>query len=119
MKSAEVLLVNRGSVESKNVGLRLKGRGAKGFPFGFFLSIRHWRFIFLLHCKVFNSCRKAAPRDQLFLPFLNVNVVFQLKFDTVDLIGILEHVFKQLQVDPSKHKVGIEVKSNVVYDGTI
>ena len=32
--------------------------------------------------------------------------LFQLKFDTLDLIGIFEHVFDNLKVDPSNHKVG-------------
>ena len=31
----------------------------------------------------------------------------QLKFDTAELIGILEFTFNQLKVDPSKHKVSI------------
>ena len=32
-------------------------------------------------------------------------VSFQLKVHTMDLIGILEHLFDKLKVDPTKHKV--------------
>ena len=32
--------------------------------------------------------------------------LLQLKFEIFDLIGIFEHVFDQLKVNPSKHKVG-------------
>ena len=34
-----------------------------------------------------------------------VYVSFQLKVHTMDLIGILEHLFDKLKVDPTKHKV--------------
>ena len=33
--------------------------------------------------------------------------LLQLKFEILDLIGIFEHVFDKLKVNPSKHKVGI------------
>ena len=41
--------------------------------------------------------------------FSNFPVIslLQLKFEIFDLIGIFEHVFDQLKVNPSKHKVGI------------
>ena len=34
-------------------------------------------------------------------------MLLQLKFEILDLIGIFEHVFDKLKVNPSKHKVGI------------
>ena len=34
-------------------------------------------------------------------------LLLQLKFEIRDLIGIFEHVFAKLKVNPSKHKVGI------------
>ena len=45
----------------------------------------------------------------LYLPALYFNIpvilLLQLKFETLDLIGIFEHVFDKLKVNPSKHKV--------------
>ena len=39
------------------------------------------------------------------------HVSFQLKVHTMDLIGILEHLFDKLKVDPAKHKVQTALES--------
>ena len=42
-------------------------------------------------------------------------VSFQLKVHTMDLIGILEHLFDKLKVDPTKHKVQTALESLCIY----
>ena len=70
-----------------------------------------------------NSCKLCKPSNALekkpsftwimyiYLSALSCNLPvissLQLKFEIFDLIGIFEHVFDQLKVNPSKHKVGI------------
>ncbi|XP_068758351.1 uncharacterized protein [Montipora capricornis] len=48
---------------------------------------------------------EKRKNSRLRFPLRKSLKIDKLKFDTLDLIGIFEHVFDNLKVDPSKHKV--------------
>lgn len=52
-------------------------------------------------------CLKNVALSSRFIFQHSCDLLLQLKFDILDLTGILEHVFDKLKVNPSKHKVEI------------